>query len=65
MVTPEVVGHIDSPIAPRTVAFRLVSQYADHAPADASSFLPSLGPVFATRFPGQQIRPASSALEVP
>jgi hypothetical protein len=48
MVTPEVVGHIDSPIAPRAVAFRLVSQYADHAPADASSFLPSLGPVFAT-----------------
>jgi hypothetical protein len=43
MVTPEVVGHIDSLIAPRAVVFRLVSQYADGAPADASSFLPSLG----------------------
>ncbi|MFY9648475.1 MAG: hypothetical protein WBF20_12185 [Trebonia sp.] len=62
MVTPEIVGHIDSPIAPRAVAFRLVSQYADGAPADASSFLPSLGPVFETRFPGQQIRAASLAL---
>jgi hypothetical protein len=56
------VGHIDSPIAPGAVAFRLVSQYADGAPADASSFLPSLGPVFVARFPGQQIRPASFGL---
>ena len=38
------MGHIDSPIAPGAVAFRLVSQYADDAPANASSFLPSLGP---------------------
>jgi hypothetical protein len=50
------VGHVDSPIAPGAVAFRLVSQYADGVPADASSFLPSLGPVFVTRFPVQQIR---------
>jgi hypothetical protein len=41
MVTPEVVDHIDSPLAPGAVDFRLVSQYADGAPADASPFLPS------------------------
>jgi hypothetical protein len=50
------VGHIDSPIAPGAVAFRLVSQYADGAPADASSFLPSLGVGVCDPLPGQQFR---------
>ena len=44
MVTPEVVGHVGSLIAPGAAAFRLVSQYADGVPADASSFLPSPRP---------------------
>jgi hypothetical protein len=41
MVTPEVVGHIDSRMTPGAADFRLASQYADGAPANASSFLPS------------------------
>jgi hypothetical protein len=45
MVTPEVVVASTARWPPELSLFRLVSQYADGVPADASSFLPSREPV--------------------